>query len=154
MKKLKTISAAVLAAISLISFNSCGNDDEPTTPAAQHVAGTYKGDMTLTVSTSTSDYEDMTFVITATDESTVSITTPAFGEAPMAMPSVTINGVKVSGTDGTYTLAQTSFDFTTDAGKACKGAIKGDYVNGKLTIDYTLKYGNMPFDMICKFQTK
>lgn len=142
----------IIAVISLVSFSSCSNDDEPEgVAAAQEVAGTYVGDMSVTVSTSESVTEDLTFVVTAIDDVTVRIKTPAFGSAPMAMPSVDITGVKVSGTDGKCTLADTPFDFTTDAGKQCKGTIHGTYSNGVINIEYSMKYGNMPFNMICKF---
>lgn len=152
MKKFKFIYGMIMAVVSLVAFSSCSNDDEPQgTAAAKEIAGTYVGDMSVTVSTSESVAEDLTFVVTATDDETVTITTPAFGSAPMAMPSVDISGVKVSGSDGKCTLADTPFDFTTDAGKQCIGTIHGSYSNGVINIEYSMKYGNMPFNMVCKF---
>lgn len=152
MKNLKFIYGAIMAVISIVSFTSCGDDDEPQgIAAAKEVTGTYVGDMSVTVSSSESVTEDLTFVVTATSDETVTIKTPSFGSSPMAMPSVEIKNVKVSGADGKCTFADTPFDFVTDAGKQCIGTIHGSYSNGVINLEYSMKYGNMPFNMVCKF---
>ena len=84
MKTIKTIFATMVAVASMLSFTSCGSDDNdaPKAPAAKSIEGTYKGDMSCSVMGEASDYEDMTFTVTAMSDANVSITLPAFGEAP------------------------------------------------------------------------
>ncbi len=153
MNKITSIAMAMFASLCLLfTTTSCSDDnDEPAAPAAKSVAGTYHGDMSCTVMGSEDIFEDMTFVVKATDDSTVEITTPSFGNPPMQMPSVVVPGVKVSGTDGNYTLAPTTYEGTTDAGKKYSVILQGSYAEGKITINYNMQYGAMPMPMICSF---
>lgn len=93
-------------------FTSCSDneEDQPAAPAAKSVEGAYLGDMTCSVMGSESTFEDMTFTLAATDDATVSLTMSSFGEPPMQVPEITIPDIKVSGENGTYTLATTNFD--------------------------------------------
>lgn len=100
---------------------------------------------------STDTFEDKTFVVTATSDSEVSVELAAFGEAPMALPSITVDKLKVTGADGIYAVDATPFSGTTEAGKQYSGTIKLAYTNGVMVIDFQLQYGAMPVPMICKF---
>lgn len=154
MNRLKTILGATVLSFGLVAtFSSCSDDkkDEPAVPAAKSVAGSYTGDMSCTVMGQESVFEAMTFTVTTTDDATVAITVPTFGNPPMKVPEITVNGVKVSGTDGNYTLAPTEFNGTTADGKAYSGTIKGKLAESKLSLDYSLRYGAMPMPMICSF---
>lgn len=155
MKKFKTIFATMILSMGLVaSFTSCsGNDDnnDPDEPAAQSIAGTYSGNMTCTVMDSEEEYENMSYVITATDDATVSIILPGFGTPPMQLPDVTLTDLKVTGKDGAYTIAATEFSGTSDQGKAYSGDIKGSFANNTLTLEYRLQYGAMPMSMYCSF---
>lgn len=154
MNRYKCILATMLAVLSLVSFNSCSDkdDDEPVaTPAAKSVAGTYNGDMTCSVMGQESTFEDMTFNVTATDDATVSIEISSFGEPPMQVPAITVPDVKVAGSDGTYSLASTTFSGEMSNGKTYSGTLDGSYASDKITIRFNLQYGAMPMPMICSF---
>lgn len=155
MKKFKTIFATMLAVVSMCAFTACSSDDdEEVTPAAQEVAGTYTDDMTLTVMGETDTYEDVTFSVTAASETTVNITLPAVGSGMMALPSITLQGVKVSsGSPISIPEQQMSGTIVNASGveKSYTCTIGGSYTNGKLTLNYSLQYGNMPMAMICAF---
>lgn len=157
MKKFRTMMALVLAAVSLCMVTTaCSDDDDDNTkaqPAAKSVEGTYKGDMTCSVMGQESTFENMTFTVTATDDATVKVTISEFGEAPMAVPSITVEGVKVSGTDGTYVLAETEASGVTSDGKNYNVTLKGGFTNNTITINFSLKYGAMPMAMICAFSS-
>lgn len=149
----KFMALAMIATGFLMSFTSCGSDDEdqPANPAAKSVAGSYTGDMSCSVMGQTSTFEDVTFTVTAVDDATVSIAVSDFGEPPMKVEGLTMTGVKVSGSEGTYELAATEYNGTTAAGKAYSGTVRGNYANGILNVDFQLKYGAMPMPMICTF---
>lgn len=132
----KFMAMTMIAAGFLMSFTSCGSDDDdqPAAPAASSVAGTYNGNMSCTVMQSTSDFEDVTFTVTAVDDATVNISVSDFGEAPMKVEGFSMNGVKVSGADGTYEFAATEYSGTTSAGKAYSGTVRGLYAEGVLNV--------------------
>lgn len=156
MKKVKTILATLLLLAGVTPvITSCSDDNkEPESPAAQSVAGSYTDMMTCTVAGSESEFENLTFTLTPTDDYTVTVVTPSFGNPPMKMPQITVSGVKVTGTDGSYTLAPTEFNGTTDSGKAYSGTLRGSFENNTLKIDFQLNYGAMPMPLICSFESK
>ena len=150
MKTIKSFFAVLMTFVYMTSFSSCGNDnDEPSTPAAKSIEGTYIGDLQTSVMGSVSMSEDLTFTISAIDEHIVAVTLPAFGEAPMALPSITIPGVRVSESDGVVTLAETEVSGSTEAGKAYTCTLIGVVEKNLLTIKYNLTYGAMPMPLIC-----
>lgn len=155
MKKFKTMFAMMLALVGMcVAFTACSSDDDdeaPATPAALEFAGTYQDDMTCTVSSSTDTYEDVTFTIVAKSETTVDITLPGFGNPPMQLPAITLEGVKVTTVSGVPTIAEQEFSGELSNGKKYTCTIAGEYKGGKLTLNYSLQYGNMPFKMICSF---
>lgn len=154
MKKITTLFASMMLFAGLTTaFTSCSDDDnnEPEIPAAKSVAGTYTGDMSCTVMGSESTFEDMTFTVTATDDATVTVKIPTFGNPPMQVPEIDIQGVKVSGSEGTYSLASTEFRGSTDAGREYSGTVQGAFADNTLTIRFSLQYGAMPMPMICAF---
>lgn len=154
MKKFMTMMAMMLAVVTMCGImTSCGGDDEDNTPAAAKIVGTYVGDMSCTVSTSTSTVEAAEFQVVKVDDSHVNITLPAFGSAPMALPAITVKNLTVTESNGTYTIPQTSFDQTLESGKAIANtAITATIKDGKMHIQFSMKYGSMPFNMICECQ--
>lgn len=160
MKKFTKITAMMLALLTMcVTFTACGDDDDDkqaTVAAADIVAGSYNDDMTCTVMGSTDTYEDVDFTLTKVTDGTVNIVLPGFGTPPMQLPSITLEGVKVTGSDGTATIAEQVFSGkivnASGAEKAYTCTISGSYANGKLTLNYSLQYGNMPMAMVCKFE--
>lgn len=151
MRPIRLFFNSIIAILALTSFTSCSDDDnnEPLTPAAREIAGTYTGDLTCTVMNSPSTYENLSFTVTATDETTVTITLPAFGEAPMALPSITLPGLKVSDAGGTYTIPETEISGKTDNDKNFTCTVQASVSGKTLNINYSLKYGAMPMALIC-----
>ena len=68
MKAFKLLWAVLALTFGLVSFSSCGSDDDDdvATPAARDIAGTYTADMSCSVMGEASDFENMTFTVTAT----------------------------------------------------------------------------------------
>ncbi len=153
MKRFRTIFSAMVLSFAFVAFlSSCSDDDKdtPEVPAANNVAGVYEGDMTCSVMGQESTFEDMTFTLSVIDDATVKIVISEFGNPPMNVPSINIDGVKVSGEDGKYSLAPTNFSGNID-GKAYSGVAQGTFENEKLTVEFNLQYGAMPMPMICSF---
>ena len=153
MKKFKTMMAMMLALEAMcVTFSSCSSDDDDnkTTAAAAEVVGTYEGDMTLKVSSSESTSSNMTFKIEKVDDNHVNVILPAFGEAPMALPSITVTNLLVTGSNGSFSIPESTFDQTLESGKSISStAIKATFANGKMHIEFAMKYGSMPFVMYC-----
>lgn len=150
MKQIKFLFATIMTVVFLTTFSSCSDDkDEPAVPAARTIQGTYAGDLESTVMGTTLIFENKTFTINATDESTVSVVLPAFGEAPIALPSITLTGVKVTEANGVITLATTEISGQTDAGKTYNCTISGTVQDNTLNLKFNLQYGTMPMPMIC-----
>lgn len=159
MKNLRFIFVTMLLCLGFAAaLTSCSDkEDEPSdsvaSGAAAKVAGTYSGDMGCIVMNTPFNFEDMTIEVESVDDDTVEINIPSFGPSSMnmKMPALTVPGVKVTGEDGSYTLATTEFDETTDEGKSYSGKISGSYNNNELKISYELRYGNMPMPMVCSY---
>lgn len=153
MKKIKTIFASLVLGLGLtVSMAACSDsDDEPETPAAKSIEASYQGDMTCSVMGQESVFENMGVVVKATDDATVTVTLSSFGNPPMQVPEISIPDVKVTGADGTYTLAPTQFSGTTSDGKAYSGTLQGNFAANTLTVNFNLQYGAMPMPMICSF---
>lgn len=155
MKKIKTMMAMMLALVSMcVAFSACSSSSDDSKQAdAAAIAGTYVGNLSCTVSTSTSTVENASFIIEKVDDSHVNVTLPAFGEAPMALPSIKVEKLSVTESNGTYSIPESTFDQTIKVNGNDKNisntAIKATVKDGKLTINFSMKYGSMPFSMIC-----
>ena len=93
MKQVKKLFGALLAMLVMTTIAACSDDnknDEPAAPAAKSVEGSYTGPMSCTVMGDESVFDGLTFEVEATDDATVSVTIPSFGEPPMKMPSMTV----------------------------------------------------------------
>lgn len=154
MKKAKLTMIVMALCLGLTAtLSSCSdNNDSPSLPAAKQIAGTYNGDMTCNVMTTTLQYEALTVTIKATDDATAVVTIPSFGgNGHNTLPSFDIPGVKVSGDDGKYLIATTEFSGTNKAGQAYSGTLHGNITDGTLTLEFTLHIGAMPMPMNCVF---
>lgn len=154
MKKVKfilTIMAIYLGMAETLS--SCSDkNEEPLIPAARQIAGTYVGDITCNVLTTTLNYEALTVTLVATDDATVTVSIPSFGgNGHNTLPSFDIPSVKVSADDGIFRIATTEFSGTNDAGQAYSGTLHGNMTDGILTLEFNLHIGAMPMPMTCKF---
>lgn len=151
LKNLVTSMLLLVGSTSLLSCSESKDDDKPAVPAAKEIEGIYKGDMTSSVMGSETLFEDMTFTVTATDDATATLIISSFGNPPMLIPEITVSDIKVSGEDGTYTLAPTEFSGSTASGRNYSGTAKGSYSNSTLNVQFNLQYGAMPMPLICSF---
>lgn len=151
MKKMMVMMMAVLCVGMMMT--SCSNEEEETQHgAAEMIAGSYTSNMTTTVMGQEVSFEDITMKLIKKDESTVDLQISGYGTPPMAVPSITIPNLKVTGTNNNYKIAETEFKGTSaETQKTYSGTINGSFVNNTLTINYSLKYGAMPMAMINKF---
>lgn len=141
----------MVALCCLVGISSCSETKEntPATPAAKNIEGLYYGDIDCSVMGQVSTFEEGAFQIAATDEATVTVTLPSFGEGTMLLPSIPITGVKVYEADGVTTLKQTQTTGQTTEGKNYTCTLTGTITGKKLSIKFTLVYGAMPMPMIC-----
>jgi len=152
MKAIKLISVMTVMVFGLFDLTSCSSDnEEPATPAAHNIEGSYTGDMSCSVMGSGDVFEDVTFTVTAVDDSKVDITIPSFGNPPMQLPEIIVENLAVSGSDGTYSIPETVSEGTLENGKTYKITLSGSYAGDRLTINFNLNYGAMPMPMICSF---
>lgn len=148
MKHLSTLLAGLALCLAPM-LTSCSEDDpEDFNPAAQAVAGTYRGDMTCSVMGQESVFEGMSATLAAQDESTATLTLSSFGTPPMQIPGITISGIKVSEKDGGYVLAPTEFS-QESGGRKCSGTLSGSVEGSLLSMRISLQYGAMPMPLIC-----
>jgi len=152
MKAFRLLPAMMIMALGLFGLTSCSSDDdEPSTPAARSIEGSYTGNMTTSVMGDEDIIEDLTFTVTAVDDSKVNLSIPAFGNPPMLLPAMVIENLTVSGSDGSYSIPETVREGTLENGKAYRITVVGAYADDRLTINFNLNYGAMPMPMICSF---
>lgn len=157
MKKLKTMMAMMLALVSMcVAFSSCSSDDddEKVTPAAEYVAGSYVSNLEMTVMGETSTYENAEIKLEKLDDNTINVVLPAAGEGMMALPSLTIPALKVTGSNGSYAFAADAYKGSVEVNGATKEftiTLAGTFTNNQLSLNYSLQYGKMPMPMIGKF---
>lgn len=158
--KIKTFMAIAIALTSFTMLSTSCEKEEKETPAAEQLAGSYTGNLTLAITSMGYESTDVaTMQITEVDESTVSLTIPAMGSGSMSLPSITVssipavkttvNGVEVvkaslDSYSGTITVsgAEKSYNFT-------DLVILGS--DNTVSITTSLQYGKMPFAMTCTF---
>ena len=157
MKKIKTMMAMIVALVAMtVAFSSCSkndNNDDAATATAAQVVGTYTGDLAIEVSTSKSTTNGLEFKVEKADDTHVNLTLPAYGEGSMAFPGLTIKNLLVTGSNGTYTIPETSFNQTITVNGEEKTiqqtALTATFANGKMTLKYAMQYGKMPLVMNC-----
>ena len=156
MKKFKTMMAMMLALVSMcVVFNSCSSDDDnDTVVAAKEIAGSYTGNMEMTVMGETSPYDNVTMKIEVVDDATVKVTLPDCGEGMMALPALEVPAVKVSVSNGAYAFSKENYTGTVTVNGAEKNytvTLQGTLKDNTLTGNYKVQYGKMPMPMIAKF---
>lgn len=154
MKNLKFLFTALLVSMGMMAvMTACSDsdDDTPELSAAKTIAGKYTSDLTCTVMGTVEVYENVSFVVTAVDDNTVNIAVPECNGAHSTLPALEFKGLKVTGSNGVYTIASTEFSGVSSADREYKGTVKCSYSGKTITIDYTLFYGAMPMSMDFSF---
>lgn len=155
--------AIMMAMACVVSFVSCGDDDddnsnngsnnggEEVSGIAKTIEGEYTGDETITVMGS-GDTETATYKVEATGASTITIIIPGGGGGAMSYPDLPVEGLSVA-SDGTFSGEYAGSVSKEDGSvKAYSCTMSGKYVDGVLTLNGSLKYGNMPMAMVIKFE--
>lgn len=143
----------MLALCCIAGIGSCSETKENTlatpTAAAKNIEGSYYGDIDCSVMGQVTTFEGGAFQLAATDDATITVTLPSFGEGAMLLPSIVIPDVKVSEADGVTTLKETETTGQTTEGKNYTCTLAGKITGKKLSIRFTLVYGAMPMPLIC-----
>lgn len=160
MKLTKFISATLALVLGFATLSSCSDNDNdaPEAGAADAVAGAYTGKQVQTVTMNgvemdAGTYENYTYTLTATSTDEVSIKIPQHsmtGVATMVIPEITVTGVKVTGSNGVYTLARTE-NTQEVGGMNFKTVLQGTIKNGALELETAMTPGAMPFPIIGTF---
>ena len=162
MKMMKFMAMMIAAVTMTFGFTSCGDDDDdPVIHAAEQMAGTYSGELSISVMGSES-IDAATMVVTKVTDGTVSLTIPAAGSGAMSLPSLTVTNIpvtteQVSSVDLVKgTLASASGTITVDGAEKSYSFTDITLIkNGtNIIITYTLQYGKMPMAMTCSFTGK
>lgn len=156
LKSLFTMTA--VAAALFLGLTSCNNDKNELTPAAEALAGTYNGTLSITVMGSEST-DEVNYIIKEIDDTHVSMTIPAAGSGSMSLPSLTVEDIPVTTTKvsnvqtTTGTLASASGTITVSGEEKAYTFTDITIVglSDKITIKYSLQYGKMPMAMTCSF---
>ena len=158
MKKLRAlVSIIALCAGIVMSLAACSdNKQEPETPAAKSIEGVYNGDVDCIVLGEPFPLQNAscTFTITANDDTSVKIVISPFGDPPMRISELLVPAVKVSGSEGVYSLAETVYNGETGDGKTYKITLAGGVGDNTLTVRFELYYGAMPMPMNCTFTAR
>ncbi len=153
-------------AIAAIFMTACSKDDDKTqaesepevvTPAAS-VAGTYNGELTLSVMGADQGSIDTSLEVSATDENTVSITVGVMDAMGSDLGPFAIDGVVVSGSEEPYELTADSVvvpsvpygESTVTITVSVEGEVDADK---NLTATFNMILGAMPFPVVGYFTT-
>lgn len=166
MKKLLRNITLVCLAVLTVATIACKkeNDEAPVKKKivvsdASDIAGTYVGTLTMYLQEMPA-FELPTipmaeFEITAEEGGTISIAIPSIAYnlngREMVLPAVEQGGITVEKeNDSCYTISETSINQVVNE-KSYTGSIKGSISGGILTLNFSLKYGNMPMTLIFTF---
>ena len=149
MKKFLTMTMVVMAFV--FGMSSCGSDDkdEPETPVANQVVGSYTGTEVLTVM-GEADESDETFEFTKATDVSVDVTLPQYGEGMMTVPALPVKGIMLTKSGNTITGQLAQYEGTVKGADGSEKAYTVSDVtvifNDKTVVmTFTQKYGNMPF---------
>ena len=149
MKKFLTMTMVAMAFV--FGMSSCGSDDkdEPETPVANQVVGSYTGTEILTVM-GEADESDETFEFTKATDVSVDVTLPQYGEGMMTVPALPVKGIMLTKSGNTITGKLAQYEGTVKGADGSEKAYTVSDVtvifNDKTVVmTFTQKYGNMPF---------
>ncbi len=163
---MKTKNFIAMFAIAAIFMTACSKDDDKTqvepepevVTAAASVAGTYNGELTLSVMGADQGTIDTSLEVTATGENTVSITVGVMDAMGSDLGPFAIEGVSVTATGETYELVADSVvvpdvpygESTVKVTVSVEGDVDADK---NLTATFNMILGAMPFPVVGYFTT-
>lgn len=148
----------MVAAVAIVlGVCSCGSDDdEPEVALATQVIGSYTGQEIITVMGDESSNGTATYEFSKSSDTSIDMTVPESGSGGMAIPSFTVKNIPVAKGDNSIIGKLASYSGTVINAKGDEKAYTINNVvvvfNGKsVVVTFSLKYGNMPFDMVTNF---
>ena len=145
----------VLVAMSTM-FVGCKKNDEKEaekTPTDSYVAKTYQGTVVMSVGSSTYDPTNAEVILKGNGNNSVNITLPAVSGGMSQLPALTVKNVGVSTSDYKhFTLAETPIEQTVND-VHYSGKVSGSVADGNLTLNYSVKPGEMPMSINFVFTT-
>lgn len=125
-----------------------------TAPTDYYVADTYEGNIEMSIMNEPQGEPTLANItLEPTGNNAVNIILPSIGEGNMSIPSLIIPNIPIATSDHqTFTIVETSFEQTVD-NRNYTGTITGAVSDSKLTLNYSIKPGAMPVNIICVFTT-
>lgn len=157
--KIKSFLTVVVAAVVIVlGMCSCGDDDDdPVVAVAEQVAGSYTGNEVIKVMGEESSNGTATYGFVKASDTSVDMTIPeAGGMGPMSIPALIVKNIPLTQSDNTVTGRLASYAGTV---KTANGDEKAYTISNVTVIfkekavvaTFSLKFGNMPFEMVTTF---
>lgn len=164
MRRFQRLLTATLIGLAAFGFASCEKDkdkDDDANVNLENVAGTYQGSTAISVPAQPG-------VAIETVEMSVTLAGQSNGKLTISIPEVsyTLNGREMqlsgfelrdvgaaTGENGSVIIPTTPIDLTV-GGMQYTGALSGKVLGGRLSLDYTLKPGQMPFEILFEFESR
>ena len=142
-----------------LSLSACGSSDkdEPEVALASQVAGSYTGNEIIVVSGEESSNGTATYTFTKASDISLDLVIPASGESGMMMiPQLPVKDIPLTKSGNTITGKLLSYtgSVTNSSGSEKAYTISNLVVifnDRAVAVTFSLKYGNMPFDMTTNF---
>lgn len=160
--KLKSLLYILILALTGAMLTACGNDDEPDNNGSGNLEGNYTGVLEASVMGTHCDFDgnytvEINNVAEGYGVSSASVTLPECSftipgtESRQTIPSVKVDNVSVSWSDGSYKLA--SGNVTVEQNGVQYAVLLEGNVKGKdASLNYTMQPGKMP--MVINFTFK
>lgn len=157
--KIKSFMTMMVAAVAIVlGMCSCSDDDdEPEVAVATQVEGSYTGNEIIMVMGDESSNETSTYEFVKTSDNSVDMTTPGMGGiGPMSIPALPVKNIILKkNDDNTITGRLGSYAGTVETASGERAYTISNAIiifkDNAVAVTYSLKYGNMPFDMATTF---
>jgi len=163
MMKMKSLMLAAMAfVIGMSSCSSSSNDDVPEVAVADQVAGSYTGKEEINTMGEIDTDEAANFVFAKSTEVSIDMTIPPMGGGMMSIPALPVKNIPLTKNGNTITGKLDKYPVNDDKPATVKNANGEEktytvshlsivFSDKTVAVTYSLKYGNMPFDMVTQF---
>lgn len=156
MKINRFMTMMIAAVVIMLGVSACGSDDDSETALATEVIGSYTGNEIITVMGDESSNGTATYEFAKSSDTSIDMTIPQSGSGGMAIPALPVKNIPLTRGNNTISgkLASYSGKVTNAKGEERAFTLSNVTVIFKdksVVVTFSLKYGNMPFDMITTF---
>ena len=151
----KFLMSMVVAATIVCGISSCSDDDVVELATSEQVVGSYAGEEISTVMNE--DFTSTTtYIFKKASESAIEMTIPEVTGGAMTYPALAVKNITLTqkGFIITGSLAASTGPVVTEQGEDKADTVSiltAVFSKNALSVTYTMKYGNMPFDFSNKF---